>query len=182
MSAETPHRNLLVFHLIVLNASVVAVLAWAYAKGLLQWLFSFETTGIGYGLTAITVVAIAGIFRSALKVGAAFNRVKTGTPVDTRRMLIKIGYIGAIAKYVMYVGLWANSLGILIAFTVLILTSTDTILTSVAGMIGGLKIAFANTLISIPLFLLVFENLRVLVGAIRLLAIESEDLKVKLNG
>lgn len=179
---ETQHRNLLVFHLIVLNASALAFLAWAYAQGHLQWLFSLETTGIGYGLCVLTVAAIAGVFRSAFKVSGAYNRVKAGTQVDTRRMLIKIGYVAAIAKYVMYVGLWANSLGILMAFVVLVLTGTDTILASVAGMIGGLKIAFANTLISIPLFLLIIENLRVLVGAIRLLTIETDDLKAKING
>ena len=182
MTHETPHRNLLLMHLIVLNAVVVAVLAWAYADGRLQWLFSFETTGIGYGLCAVTVLAIVGIFRWAKRVSADYDRVKSGTLVDTRRTLIKIGYISAIGKNVMFAGLWANSFGILLALSLLLLTTPETILPSVAGMIMGMKVAFANALISIPLFMLVAENFRVLVVAIRLLAIEADDLKAKING
>lgn len=175
-------RNLLVFRLILLNASLAAVCAWAYFQGYLTTLFEGETTGIGYGLVALTLAAIIGVFHRAQKVSAAFDKVKDGVWVDTRKMLIKSAYIGLTATCVMLLGVWANGYGIWHSFTDVNITSTDTILATVSGMWGGLKIAFINTLISIALYLAIMVNYSILVTATRLLMIDASDLKARGDG
>jgi hypothetical protein len=177
-----PFSNHLIYRLTVVDACILAFIAWAYAEGHIGWLFAFETTGIGYGLVLLAVMGIVGTFHRATKVTTAFAQVKAGGWVDTRKLLIKSGYIGLILKIVMYLGLWANTYGIFLSFTMVDFTSIDTILASVSGMYGGLKIAFANTLISIGVFLAVLVNFHILSTATKLLVIDASDLKARCNG
>lgn len=172
-------NSLLLYRLVLLNASLAAGCVWAYWRGYVEWLFSFETTGIGYGLVALTVLAILGCFHRAYKVSSAFDSIKAGRWVDTSKLLVKSGYIGQIATVLMLVGLWANSLGIFLSFTAIDFSSVDTILTSVSGMYDGLRIAFVNSLISIALYVAVRVNLHVLTTATRLLMIDADDLKAR---
>lgn len=148
-------------------------------QGLLQKLFEAETTGIGYGLVLLTGVTLVGIFHRAMKVGRAFDRVKAGEWVDVRKFLVKSAYIGQIAVYLMLAGLIGNILGILISVFVVDFTSTDTILTSVSGMYGGLKVAFANSLIGTTLGLFIRINYHFLSTATHLLMIDASDLRKK---
>ncbi len=171
--------NLLIYRLTLTNACIGAFLVWTFMQGLLQKLFAVETTGIGYSLVILAGLAIIGVFHRAMKVGTAFDRVKGGEWVDTRKFLIKSAYIGQIAVYLMLAGLIGNILGILISVFVVDFTSIDTILTSVSGMYGGLKVAFANSLIGTTLGLFIRINYHFLATATRLLMIDASDLRKK---
>lgn len=177
----TELKSLLVFRLILLNACVLAFFAWAYAKGLVQWLFGMESTGIGYALVALAVFAIGAGFHRAIKVTRAFDSIKAGKWVDVSKFRAKSFYVGRIAFYLMLMGLEGNILGFLLAFSEVDFNGgPDTILASINAMSGGFKIAFANSFIGTGLAAWVYLNSDILGTATTLLRIDADRLRGKL--
>ncbi len=174
-------KSLLVYRLILLNAAVLAFFAWAYAKGLVQWLFGLESTGIGFGLVALAVFAVGACFHRAMKVTRAFDAIKAGKWVDVSKFRAKSFYVGRIAFYLMLVGLEGNILGFLLAFDKVDLSGgPDGILASINAMSVGFKVAFANSFIGTGLAFWVYLNSDMLGTATTLLRIDADRLRGKL--
>lgn len=171
-------RFLLIYRLIILNACVLAGIAWAYASGKLQWLLAMETTGISWALMALAVFAIGAGFHRALKVTSAFEKIKAGKWVDVSKFRAKSFYVGRIAFYLMLLGLEGNILGFLLAFSQVDFSGgPDAILASINVMSGGFKIAFANSFIGTGLAAIVYLNFDILNTATTLLRIDADKLR-----
>lgn len=164
-------KSLLIFRLVVLNASLFAFVAWAAMRGYVTTLFEGESTGIGYGIVALFAVGLIALAQRAYKVSNALNLLKVGEVVDGSKFTAKNAYIGDIAVWLVTLGLIGNIVGFAVAIDGLDLSGgADAALGAIAQMIGGMKVAFYTTLIGTALGLWTDINFRILTTATDLFA------------
>jgi hypothetical protein len=164
---------------------MIAGLIWAGIKGYLGIVFGSETTGIGYGLVAVFVIAMIGFAQRAYKTSKALNDLKKNPPwkpndvaaqkMLARKIMVKCSFISSVAVWLVTLGLIGNIVGFALAVNGLDLSGgPDTALTAIGQMIDGMKVAFFTTLIGTALGLWLAVNAHILHVANSLLMLDSE--------
>ncbi|TIX28817.1 hypothetical protein [Mesorhizobium sp.] len=170
--------NLLLYRITVFNACILAGLVWAFLQGRVQVLFANETTGIGYGMVVVFLVAMVGFAQRVIKTTAALNEVKAGKWVDARKFKIKNSFVAAVSVWLVTLGLIGNITGFSQAVEGLNLSGgPDAAMHAISEMIDGMKVAFYTTLIGTGLGLWLAVNGHILRTATALLHIDADALK-----
>ncbi|TPI86428.1 MotA/TolQ/ExbB proton channel family protein [Mesorhizobium sp. B2-8-9] len=172
-------KNHLLYRIVIFNGFIGAFLLWAWMHGYVQRILAGETTGIGYVMITVFVLAFCGLMVRVQKASNAFNEVKAGTYVDVRKLAIKSSFVAAVGVWLGMLGLIGNILGFSQAVESLnVAGGPDAALQSIAGMTAGMKVAFYTTLVGISLGLWLGVNSHILNTTIALLKIDAEALKV----
>lgn len=171
-------NNLLWYRIVIFNACIIAGLTWAFLQGHVQVLFAHETTGIGYGMVVVFLIAMAGFTQRVRKTSAALNAVKLGNWVDVRKFKIKNSFVAAVSVWLVTLGLIGNITGFAQAVEGLNLSGgSDAAMHAISQMIDGMKVAFYTTLIGTGLGLWLAINGHILRTATALLHIDADALK-----
>lgn len=171
-------NNLLLYRIAVFNACIVAGLIWGFMQGRVQVLFAHETTGIGYGMVVVFVIAMIGFIQRVRKTSAALNDVKAGRWVDIRKFKVKGSFVPAVSVWLVTLGLIGNIAGFSQAVEALNLSGGgDAALNAIGQMIAGMKVAFYTTMIGTSLGLWLGVNGHILRVATALLQIDAEALR-----
>lgn len=168
--------NLLIYRLIVLNASGAAFVGWACAEGYISILFAGEKTGIGYGIVALFLVGLVGLAQRAWKASRALNKLKFkqfGYSDDLIKFRIKNAYLGDVAVWLVTLGIIGTAVGLIIAISGLALSGSNPT-ESINHVVSGMKTALLNSVMGMSLGLWSEVNFRILSTATELLIKDSQ--------
>lgn len=159
-------NKLLLYRLIVLNVTALAILAWASAQGWVQEVVMKDDSRISFAIIALFVIGMISLLNRAKKVSAILDQVKTGEitqEVDSGKFIAKSAHLSDISQWLVSLGLIGTVIGFAVALVELgnMNLGAGAAALSISGVIQGLRIAVYTTITGSVLGLWFEINLRV---------------------
>lgn len=172
--------NLLVYRMIIVNCSAVALLAWATVQGYVETVVFGDTSRITYAIIALFLIGMWSIVIRSWKVSKAFNAVKRGeyNNISPVKFIAKGDHIDDISMWLVTLGLIGTVVGFIMAIGALdtgALSTAQGVQQSISQMMGGMKVAIYTTLVGSVLGLWLDVNRRILKTATICMIDDNEE-------
>lgn len=143
--------NLLIYRLLILNISAVAVMVWAGLQGYVREVIVGDTSRITVAIIVLFLIGMWSIGVRTWKVSTSLNRLKAGKTVDADgiKFLAKGEHIDDISSWLVTLGLLGTVVGFIMALASMDQSAMSTaqgVQQSIGQLVGGMKVAIYTTL------------------------------------